>query len=94
MLRRRLGNLTRSRLDADLHRGKGLAGLGMWSLGEDRNGNLWIGSDDAGVMRLAHGGFRRFDAMARRAFAARSSRIATDCRACSRAASGPRISPE
>ncbi len=41
---------------------EGLAGLGMWSLGEDRNGNLWIGSDDAGVMRLAHGGFRRFDA--------------------------------
>ena len=41
---------------------EGLTGLGMWSLGEDRNGNLWIGSDDAGVMRLAHGGFRRFDA--------------------------------
>ncbi len=41
---------------------EGLTGLGLWSLGEDRNGNLWIGSDDAGVMRLAHGGFRRFDA--------------------------------
>ena len=40
---------------------EGLTGLGMWSLGEDRNGNLWIGSGDAGVVRLAHGGFRRFD---------------------------------
>ncbi len=40
---------------------EGLSGLGMWSLAEDRNGNLWIGSDDSGVMRLARNGFRRYE---------------------------------
>ncbi len=40
---------------------EGLSGLGMWSLAEDKNGGLWIGSDDAGVMRFAQNGFRRYD---------------------------------
>ncbi len=40
---------------------QGLAGFGIWSLAEDGEGNLWIGSDDAGVMRLARNGFRRLD---------------------------------
>jgi len=41
---------------------EGLSGFGMWSLAEDRDGDLWIGSDDAGLMRLARNGFRQFDA--------------------------------
>ena len=41
---------------------EGLSGTGIWSLAEDRNGNLWIGSEDAGVMRLTRDGFRKFDA--------------------------------
>ncbi len=41
---------------------QGLSSLGLWSLAEDRNGNLWLGSDAAGVMRLARNGFRRLDA--------------------------------
>jgi ligand-binding sensor domain-containing protein len=40
---------------------QGLSGLGMWSLAQDRTGNVWIGSDDSGVMRLARNGFRRYD---------------------------------
>jgi ligand-binding sensor domain-containing protein/signal transduction histidine kinase len=40
---------------------EGLSGTGIWSLAEDRNGNLWIGSDNAGVMRLARHGFRKYD---------------------------------
>lgn len=40
---------------------EGLPALGIFSLGEDRDGNLWMGSDDGGVMRLGHDGFRRFD---------------------------------
>lgn len=40
---------------------EGLSGLGMWSLAEDNNGNLWIGSENAGVMRIARNGFRRYD---------------------------------
>jgi len=42
-------------------RGEGLSALGLWSLAEDRNGNLWIGSDDAGLQRLPRVGFERFD---------------------------------
>lgn len=41
---------------------EGLSAFGIWSLAEDRNGDLWVGSDNAGVMRLAPNGFRRFDA--------------------------------
>ena len=41
---------------------EGLTGYGMWSLAQDSHGSVWIGSDDAGVMRLAPGGFRRFGA--------------------------------
>ena len=41
---------------------EGLAAIGIFALAEDRNGNLWLGSDDGGVMRLGHDGFRRFDA--------------------------------
>jgi len=42
-------------------RAEGISALGIWSLGEDRNGDLWIGSDNAGLQRLARNGFQRFD---------------------------------
>ena len=42
-------------------RAEGVSALGIWSLAEDRNGDLWIGSDDAGLQRLARNGFQRFD---------------------------------
>src|SRR5262249_42139022 len=42
-------------------RSEGISALGIWSLGEDRNGDLWIGSDNAGLQRLARNGFQRFD---------------------------------
>ncbi len=40
---------------------EGLSGVGLWSLAEDRDGDLWIGSDSGGVMRLAREGFRGFN---------------------------------
>ncbi len=42
-------------------RAEGISGLGIWSVEEDRDGDLWIGSDDAGLQRLARNGFQRFD---------------------------------
>ena len=38
----------------------GFPAIGVWALAEDRDEDLWIGSDN-GVMRLARHGFRRFD---------------------------------
>ena len=40
---------------------EGISGTGMWALAEDRGGNLWVGSDDAGVMQLARNGLRSYD---------------------------------
>lgn len=40
---------------------QGVAATGVGGLAEDRNGNLWVGSDSGGAMRLARGGFRRYD---------------------------------
>jgi two-component sensor histidine kinase len=42
-------------------RAEGLSGIGIWSLAEDRNGNLWLGSDDGGVLRIGRDGFKTFD---------------------------------
>ena len=55
-------DLLRRLLDPPIHHGGSLSAFGMWSLAEDRNGNLWVGSDDAGVMRVARNGFREFGA--------------------------------
>ncbi len=39
---------------------EGISGTGIWALAEDRGGNLWVGSDDAGVMKLTRNGFRKY----------------------------------
>jgi len=42
-------------------RAAGLTAFGIFSLAEDAAGNVWIGTDDAGVMRLVPSGFRNYD---------------------------------
>ncbi len=42
-------------------RAQGLVALGIFSLAEDAAGNIWIGTDDAGVMRLVPRGFRTYN---------------------------------
>ena len=39
---------------------EGLPAIGIFAVGEDEAGNLWIGTDDAGVVRIAHNGFRGY----------------------------------
>ncbi len=42
-------------------RQNGLAEENLWSLARDVEGNLWVGTDSSGVMRIARTGFTSFD---------------------------------
>lgn len=38
----------------------GLSGNNLWALAEDREGNLWLGSESAGAMKIARNGFTTY----------------------------------